>query len=107
MIHRLPRDRPARASEGDSDALRVAASAANEAVDAVTLSPPTRVSHALGLVAQRYARALGLGLRDLQEALQAARVALRSGARVAPSPEPAAAPVAEALQAAGSAADTH
>ncbi|HJW12204.1 MAG TPA: HDOD domain-containing protein, partial [Albitalea sp.] len=102
MIHRLPRDRPARASEGDSDALRVAASAANEAVDAVTLSPPTRVAHALGLVAQRYARALNIGVRDLQEALQAARVALRSG-RVAGMGET---PAAEATQAAGAAAGT-
>jgi HD-like signal output (HDOD) protein len=122
MIHRIPRDRPVRASVGDSDALRTAASAANEAVDAVTLTPGTRVAHALGQVAQRYARALSIGVRDLQEALQAARVALRSGSRVAPLPAgddatPVPVPVppepvdsvnaaASQVQAADSAADT-
>ncbi|HUG22063.1 HDOD domain-containing protein [Piscinibacter sp.] len=83
MIHRLPRDRTARAPEGDGDVLRTAASAANDAVDAVTLTPPTRLTHALNLVAQRYARALEIGTRDLQEAMQAAREALRTGKRVA------------------------
>jgi HD-like signal output (HDOD) protein len=83
MIHRLPRDRTARTPDGDGDVLRTAASAANDAVDAVTLMPPTRQAHALNLVAQRYARALEIGARDLQEALQAAREALRTGKRVA------------------------
>ena len=93
MIHRLPRDRPARAPDGDADVMRTAASAANDAVDAVTLLPATRVTQGLAQVAQRYARALELSVRDLQEALQAARVALRSGRRVVDvRPEPEAAP---------------
>jgi len=93
MIHRLPRDRPARAPDGDADVMRTAASAANDAVDAVTVLPATRVTQGLAQVAQRYARALELSVRDLQEALQAARVALRSGRRVVDvRPEPEAAP---------------
>lgn len=83
MIHRLPRDRSARTPDGDAEVLRTAASAANDAVDAVTLLPPARMAHGLGVVAQRYARALEIGARDLQVALQAARVALRTGKRVA------------------------
>jgi HD-like signal output (HDOD) protein len=83
MIHRLPRDRSPRTPDGDADVLRTAASAANDAVDAVTLLPATRMAHALGQVAQRYARALEISGKDLQEALQAARVALRTGKRVA------------------------
>jgi non-specific serine/threonine protein kinase len=83
MIHRLPRDRAARAPDGDADVLRTAASAANDAVDAATLLPAPRIAHGLSVVAQRYARALELSARDLQEALQAARVALRTGKRVA------------------------
>jgi HD-like signal output (HDOD) protein len=83
MIRRLPRDRAVRTPEGDADVLRTAASAANEAVDAVSLLPPTRMNHALGVAAQRYARALEIGVRDLQEALQAARSAMRAGRRVA------------------------
>jgi non-specific serine/threonine protein kinase len=82
MIHRLPRDKPARTPDGDADMLRTAASAANDAVDAVSLLPAARVSHGLGLVAQRYARVLDIGVRDLQEALQGARVALRTGSIV-------------------------
>lgn len=83
MIHRLPRDRAARTPEGDADMLRTAASAANDAVDAVSLLPATRIGHGLSVVAQRYGRALDLTAKDLQEALQAARVALRTGRRVA------------------------
>ena len=83
MIHRLPRDRPARTPEGDAEVLRTSASAANDLVDAVSTLPATRVSHGLGLVAQRYARALELGgVRELQEALQRARMAVRSGSSV-------------------------
>jgi len=87
MIRRLPRDRAARTPDGDADMLRTAASAANDAVDAVSLLPATRITHGLTVVAQRYARALEIGTRDLQEALQAARVALRTGKRVATLPK--------------------
>jgi non-specific serine/threonine protein kinase len=83
MIRRLPRDRASRTPEGDAEVLRTAASAANDAVDAVSILPATRVSHGLGLVAQRYARSLELGgVRELQEALQRARMAVRSGSAV-------------------------
>jgi non-specific serine/threonine protein kinase len=83
MIHRLARDKAVRTPDGDADMLRTAASAANEAVDAVTTLPATRIAHGLTLVAQRYARSLEIGPRELQEALQAARTALRTGKRVA------------------------
>ena len=87
MIRRLPRDRAARTPDGDADMLRTAASAANEVVDAVSLLPAARVAHGIQLVAQRYGRALETTARDLQEALQAARVALRTGKRVATLPK--------------------
>lgn len=87
MIRRLPRDRAARTPDGDADMLRTCASAANEVVDAVTLLPAARVAHGMQLVAQRYGRALETTARDLQEALQAARVALRTGKRVAVLPK--------------------
>ncbi len=84
IVHRLPRDRGAvRPPVGDADVLRTTASAANEAVDAVSLLPPERVTQALGAVAQRYARALGVDVRDLQEALRAGRRALDAGRAVA------------------------
>jgi len=83
MMRRLPRERAVRAPDGDGDMLRAAASAANEAVDAAALLPPARLAQGLVNVAQRYARALEIGARDLQDALQAARAAMRTGQRVA------------------------
>ncbi len=78
MIRRLPMGKPVRVPDTDSDMLRLSASAANEAVDALFL-PPQRVSPALQLVVQRYGRALSLTLKDLTEGLQAARSSLQSG----------------------------
>jgi len=69
MVRRLPIGRP----------LRLAASAANEAVDALTQSPPARVGAALAHVAQRYGRALSITVKDISDGLQAARGSLRSG----------------------------
>jgi non-specific serine/threonine protein kinase len=83
MIHRLPRDRAPRAPESDAEVLRIAASAANDVVDAVSTLAAPRVAHGLAQVAQRYARALNTGgARELQEALQRARVTLQNGGSI-------------------------
>lgn len=79
MVRRLPANRSVRVADTDSDMLRVAASAANEAVDAVTLLPQPKVAPALQQVVQRYGRALSITLKDLTEGLQAARGTLRDG----------------------------
>ena len=79
MIRRLPPGRPVRTADSDGDVLRIAASAANEAVDVVAQMPPARVGAGLAAVAQRYARPLEVTARDIGEALQAARQALSSG----------------------------
>jgi non-specific serine/threonine protein kinase len=55
--------------ESDDDMLRLVASCANEAVDALSL-PPAKVPLALQRVVQRYGRLLDVSLRTLQEALQ-------------------------------------
>lgn len=88
MIRRLPATRPVRVADSDSEMLRLAASAANEAVDAVTQLPPTRVGAALNNVAQRYGRALSITVKDITEGLQAARGSLNTGssARVPRAP---------------------
>ncbi len=85
MIRRLPTSRPVRTADGDGDRLRMAASAANEAVDAITRLPANKVGTALASVVQRYARALGITLRDLTDAVQAARAALRGSAAATPT----------------------
>ena len=82
MVRRLPREAPVRKPDSDAEVLRLTASAANDLVDAVHatgLTSGTRVVAAIGQVAQRYARALNVGARDLGDALQAAREALRKG----------------------------
>jgi eukaryotic-like serine/threonine-protein kinase len=91
MIRRHPLERGVH-GEGDTDLLRAAASAGNEALDALLAGDSQRVSKALVRVVQRFGRALDFTGKDLQNALQAARLAVRDG-RVdlgeAPATEPA------------------
>jgi eukaryotic-like serine/threonine-protein kinase len=70
LVRRLPTDKPVRVPDNDDDTLRALASAANEAVDALSL-PAARRDAALERVAKRYARALDITTRDLTAALQA------------------------------------
>ena len=91
MVRRLPIELPVRAPDTDSDVLRITASAANEAVDAASNQSPETVGSAAKIkagrvagasrqsVAVRYARSLGLTPKQVQEALAAAREALRTG----------------------------
>jgi eukaryotic-like serine/threonine-protein kinase len=70
LMRRLPLDKPVRTADGDDDVLRALASAANEAVDTLTLQP-ARQAAAIERVAKRYARVLDLNTRDLTAALHA------------------------------------
>ncbi|MBX3604683.1 MAG: HDOD domain-containing protein [Piscinibacter sp.] len=83
MVRRLAAGKPVRAPDSDADMLRVVASAANEAVDAMTRLPAAKIGPAIVQVAQRYARTLQLSPRDVQEALQGARASLQTGAPMA------------------------
>ena len=91
MIRRLPAKLPVRHTDTDDDVLRCVASAANEAVDALTL-PAALQAAAIERVAQRYARALEVTARDVHSALHAsapgASPAAHSDDR--PGPQPAA-----------------
>ena len=84
MVRRLPVDATVRKPDSDAEVLRLIASAANDAVDAVSLLPAPRVAAAIAHVAQRYARALGINAREVGDALLVARDMLRSGV---PAPE--------------------
>ena len=86
MIRRLPAGKPVRHPDSDADMLRAAASAANEAVDAMTRLPVPKIAAAIAQVSQRYARVLELSPREVQEALQGARAALQSGTAAAAMP---------------------
>ena len=79
MIRRLPTDRPVRVADSDAEMLRVSASAANEAVDVMTLQPSNRVGAGFNNVAQRYGRALSITAKDIADGLHVARSSLRDG----------------------------
>jgi non-specific serine/threonine protein kinase len=79
MIRRLPYGASVHPPDNDDDLLRLVASAANEAVDALALPAP-QVAAAMQRVVQRHGRALAITLKDLQAALHDA-------------PAPAAAPL--------------
>ena len=80
MARRLPPQAPVHKPDSDAEMLRLTASAANDAVDAAGVAGGTRAAEAIGRVVQRYGRALGFNTRDLNDALQAGRDALRRGA---------------------------
>jgi non-specific serine/threonine protein kinase len=75
MIRRLPIDAPVRKPDNDNELLRIVASAANEAVEALALPAPKSAT-ALNEVVVRYARTLRLTTRVLDDALHDAREAL-------------------------------
>jgi eukaryotic-like serine/threonine-protein kinase len=69
MMRRVPITAPVRSAENDDGVLRLTSSCANEVVDAQVL-PAAQQAGAMQRVAQRYGRALGVALRDLQLAAQ-------------------------------------
>jgi non-specific serine/threonine protein kinase len=77
MVRRLPATASVRKPDTDADVLRLTASAANEAVDALSAMSGARVGLAFGQIAHRYARALGINARDVGDAVQSARDTLR------------------------------
>jgi len=68
MIRRQSPDAPVRHSEGDADLLRLTCSFANELEDALNL-PESKRQAGIEIATRRYARPLGLGLRDVYNAL--------------------------------------
>jgi len=70
MIRRLNPAAPVRSVDTDDDVLRAVGSAANEAIDALSL-PAERQAAAVERVAQRYARVLAIKPGDMLDALHA------------------------------------
>ena len=70
MVRRQPAATSPHAPDNDDELLRLVASCANEAVDALA-QPAPRVGAALTRVVSRYGRQFNFGLRELQAALQA------------------------------------
>jgi len=68
MIRRQPLNGPVHAARSDADSIRLTCSLANELVDALGL-PEARRRAGVEAATRRYARALGIGLREVMEAL--------------------------------------
>ncbi len=68
MIRRQPLDAAVHPAHTDADTLRLTCSLANELVDALGL-PEARRRLGVEVATRRYAKALGIGLRDVMEAL--------------------------------------
>ncbi len=92
MIRRQPLDAPVHPPRSDADTLRLTSSLANELLDALAL-PEARRRPGVEAATRRYAKALGLGLREVMEALNPG--ASRPG-QTSPAPQAAPAPQATA-----------
>ena len=68
MMRRQPPEMPVRGAHGDAELLRLTCSLAAELVEALTLTE-TKRQLALEMATRRYARSLGLGLREVMEAV--------------------------------------
>lgn len=92
MIRRQPLDAPVHPPRSDADTLRLTCSLANELIDALAL-PEARRRPGVEAATRRYGKPLGLGLREVMEALN-------PGAHKPGQPSPApAAPAAPAAKA--------
>ncbi|WP_343622508.1 HDOD domain-containing protein [Roseateles puraquae] len=90
MIRRQPLDAPVHPPRTDADTIRLTCSFANELVDALGLPEPRR-RPGVEVATRRYAKALGVGLREVMEALnpgahKPSTAAPRTGDTAAPAP---------------------
>lgn len=91
MIRRQPLDAPVHPPRSDADTLRLTCSFANELVDALGRLEPKR-RPGVEAATRRYAKPLGLGLREVMEALNPGTARPAADAAPAPSAAPAAQP---------------
>jgi hypothetical protein len=95
MIRRQPQDAPVHPARTDADTIRLTCSFANELIDALGL-PESRRRLGVEVATRRYAKALGVGLREVMEALNPG--AHRPPPAAARGADPGAAPAAPSLR---------
>ena len=78
LMRRIPTNRAVHAPDGEIEWFRIAASAANEVVEAMAM-PVMAAASPMVQVAQRYNKTLGFSVQEAQEAVKAAREAMRKG----------------------------
>lgn len=91
MIRRQPLNGLVHPPRSDADTLRLTCSFANELVDALGL-PEAKRRPGIEAATRRYAKALGLGLREVMEALNPGTQRPAGGGAAATTPAPAAQP---------------
>jgi non-specific serine/threonine protein kinase len=98
MVRRQPLDAAVHSARSDADTIRLTCSLANELVDALGL-PEARRRAGVEAATRRYAKALGIGLRDVMEALNpgAQRPGAPAPAASTPTPAPSPSPLRERL----------
>lgn len=90
MIRRQPLDSAVHGARNDADTIRLTCSLANELIDALVL-PEHRRRPAVEVATRRYAKALGIGLREVMEALNPGATSRSTATTTArPAQEPAA-----------------
>lgn len=78
LMRRIPTSRSVHAPDSEIEWFRIAASAANEVVQALTMSAQNPTAQ-LAQVAQRYSKTLGFSVQEAQEAVKLAREAMKKG----------------------------
>lgn len=102
MIRRQSPDSPVRSASGDAELLRLSCSLANELIDALAL-PEAKRQAGVEAATRRYARALGLGLREVHLALNPPATPEEAPPPAPPAGEPSPSPLREKLRARGEA----
>lgn len=88
MIRRQPLDGAVHPPRSDADTLRLTCSLANELIDALGL-PEARRRAGVDMATRRYAKALGIGLREVMEALNPGAASKPASAAPAAPDKPA------------------
>jgi non-specific serine/threonine protein kinase len=101
MVRRQPLDAAVHPPRGDADTIRLTCSLANELIDALGL-PEHRRRAGVEAATRRYAKALGVGLREVMEALNpGAQRPASTGAPAQPTPSASPSPLRERLASRG------
>ncbi|HEV6967237.1 HDOD domain-containing protein [Roseateles sp.] len=100
MIRRQPLDAPVHTPRSDTDTLRLTCSLANELVDALGL-PEHRRRAGVEVATRRYAKALGVGLREVMDAINPGAQRPAGAGAPAPLPEAASSSLRERLSGRG------
>lgn len=103
-MRKLPSDGPLKKPDSPTERVRALASAGNDVADALLRSSREELPQQLAVLGERYGAALGVGVKDMQEAVQRSRTRLTDMAPVLQIVPKQGTPAARLLQTQASAA---